>query len=116
MPAIIGREINAALLVVGGDNNAAAVDDAVLAQVFFINAQYIGRRCGIGLHVIVELEAVELAEIARLADPKNDGLQESVEPAKHLLGRDLLEIPGADCVLNRLKERILADARRAAEH
>ena len=68
------------------------------------------------LHVIVEGEAVELAEVARLADAQDHRFQEAVEAAEHLLRRHLVEIPRADRVLDRLEHRVLADALLAAEH
>ena len=66
--------------------------------------------------MIVEGEAVELAEVARLADAQDHRFQEAVEAAEHLLRRHLGEIPGADRVLDRLQQRVLADALLAAEH
>ena len=66
--------------------------------------------------VVVEGEAVELAEVARLADAQDHRLEEPVEAAEHLLRRDLEEIPGTDRVLDRLEQRVLADALFAAEH
>ena len=64
--AVIGRQIDAIRLVVGRDDHAADIEDGVFAQVFLVDAEHVGRRGGVGLHVIVESEAVELAEIARL--------------------------------------------------
>ena len=116
MPAVIGREIDAVGLVVGGDDDAAAIEDVVFAQVLLIDAQRIGRRGGVGLHVIVKLEAVELAQIARLADPQDHRLQEAVEPPQHLLRRHLLKIPGPDRVFDRLEQRVLADPLLPAEN
>src|SRR5262245_63461839 len=57
-----------------------------------------------------------VAEIADLADPQHDRSQKSSEDTEQLRGRDLFEIPWADCMLHRLKHRVLADARSAAEH
>ena len=66
---------------------------AVFAQVLLVDAQHVGRRGGVGLHVIVEGEAVDLAEVARLADAQDHRFQEAVESAEHLLRRHLGEIP-----------------------
>ena len=92
------------------------VEDAVLAQVLFVDAQHVGRRGGVGLHVVVEREAVDVAEVARLVDAQDHRLQEAVEAAEHLLRRHLGEIPWPDRVLDRLQQRVLADALQAAEH
>ena len=66
--------------------------------------------------MVVESEAVDLAEVARLADPQDDALEEAVEPAEQLLRRDFGEVPRPDRPLDRLEQRVLADALRAAEH
>ena len=65
MPSVIGGQIDAIGLVVGGDDHTAAIKDAVLAQVLFIDAQHVRRSGRVGLHVIVKTEAVDIAEIAR---------------------------------------------------
>ena len=71
MAAVVGRQIDAVGLVVGRDDDAAEVEDAVLAQVLLVDAQHVGRRGGVGLHVVVEREAVDVAEVARLADAQD---------------------------------------------
>ena len=68
------------------------------------------------LQVVIELEAVVLAEIARFADAQDDGLQVAVEAAEHVLRRDLGEVPRSDRALHRLEDGVLADALRAAEN
>ncbi len=88
----------------------------MLAQVLLIDAQHIGRCRGVGFHVIVEGEAVHVAEIARLVDAQDHGFDEAVEPPEHVLRRHFAEIPRADRVLDRFEHRVLADALRAAEH
>jgi hypothetical protein len=57
-----------------------------------------------------------MSQIARFADPHDDGLHEAIEPAEQLLRGDLDKIPGADRMLHRLQHRILADALTAAEY
>ncbi len=115
MAAVVGGQKDAVSLVVGGDDDAAAVQHAVLAQVLLVDAQHVGRRRRVSLHVVVELEAVDVAEVSRLADAQDDGLRKAVEPSQHLLGRDLDEIPGADRILDRLQQCVLADALRTDE-
>ena len=66
MPPVIGRQENAVELVIGGDDYAAAIEHAVFAQIFFINAQHVGRGSRVSLHVVVELKAVAITEVARL--------------------------------------------------
>ena len=46
---------------------------------------------------------------------QHDALEEAVEAAEHLLRRRFLEVPCADCVLDRLEQGVLADALKAAE-
>ena len=53
--------------------------------VLLIDAQHVGRRGRVGFHVVVEGEAVEVAEVARFADAQDDRLEETVEPAEQLL-------------------------------
>ena len=82
----------------------------------FVDAQGIGRRRRIGFHVIVELEAIGFAQVARLADPQDYRFQKAIEPAEHLNRRGLLEVPCSNGVLHRFKQRILADALLPAEN
>ena len=74
MPAIIGRQEKAVGLVVGGDDEAEAVENVVFAQVLFVDPQHVRRCGGVDLGVIIELEAVEIAEIAPFVDPQDDRL------------------------------------------
>jgi hypothetical protein len=97
MAAVIGWQIDAVGLVVRRDNDAAAIEHGMLAQVFFIDAQHVRWRGGVGFHVVIELKAVDVAKIARFAHAQDDGFQEAVEAAEHLLRRDLREVPWADC-------------------
>ena len=66
--------------------------------------------------MIIELEAVVLAEIARFADAQNDGPQVAIEAAEHVLRRDLGEVPRSDSTLHGLEGGVLADALCSAEH
>ena len=66
--------------------------------------------------MVVEVEAIDLAEVARLVDAQDDGLDEAVETAQQFGRRHLVEIPRPDGVLDRLEHRVLADALRAAQH
>ncbi len=68
--AIVWREVNAIGLVVRGDDDAADVEHVVLAQVLFIASEHVGRCGRVTLHMVVELIAVEIAKVARLADPE----------------------------------------------
>ena len=71
MPPIVWRQINSVSLVVRGDDHAATIQDAVLAEILLIDAQNIGRRGGVGLHVVIEGESVDIAQVARLADAQD---------------------------------------------
>ena len=116
MAAVVGGQVEAVGLVVGGQDDAADVEDRVFADVLLVDAQHVGRRGRERLHVVVEGEAVDLAEIARLGNAQDHRLQEAVEAAEQLQRRDLGEVPRADRVLDRLEQRVLADALAAAEH
>jgi len=87
----------------------------MLGDVFFVDAQHVRRRRGVGLHVIVEFEAVDVAEVSPFTDAQDDGLQEAIEASEHLLRRGFAEIPRPDRVLDGLKQRVLADTLGAAE-
>ena len=50
-------------------------------------AEDVGRRRGERLRVVVEGKAVYVAEVARLADAQDHGLEESIEARDHLLRR-----------------------------
>src|SRR5271155_5694194 len=65
--------------------------------------------------MVVEGVAIGFAEVARLADAEDDRFQMAVETSEHGLRLDFLEVPAADRVLYRLKQRVLADALLAAE-
>ena len=103
MPAIVGRQKDAVGLVVGGDDDAADVRDVVFAQVLLVDAQHVGRRGGHRLQVVVELEPVDFAEVARLADAQDHRLQEAIEAPEQLLRGDFREVPRADRALDRLQ-------------
>ena len=82
--AIIGGQVDAVGLVVRGDDDAAHVGHAVFTQILLVDTQHIGRCGSDRLHVVVEGEAIDVAEVTRLVDAQDDGLQEAVEAAEHL--------------------------------
>src|SRR6266536_4857327 len=88
----------------------------MFAQVLFIDTQHIRRGGGIGFHVVVELEPVDVAKIARLAHAQDNGFQESVEPPEQVLRRYLGKIPGSDGTLCRLEQGVLAYTLFAPHH
>ena len=96
--------------------DAADVEDVVLAQVLLVDPEHVRRRGEVGLHVVVEFEAVEFAHVLRFGDPEHDAFGEAVEAAEHLLRRHLDKVPRADGALDRFEQRVLADALKAAEH
>ena len=79
MPAIIGRQIEAVGFVVGGDDDAEAVENVIFPKVLFVYPQHVRRCGGADLDVIIELEAVEIAEIAPFIDPQDDRFDKAVE-------------------------------------
>lgn len=109
MPAVISRQIYPVRLVVGRNDHTHAVKDAVLAQVLFVNTQHVRRRRRVGLHVVVKLEAVDVAKVARLVDAQDHRLEKPVEAAEQMLWRHFVKIPGAHGVLDGLKRGVLAD-------
>ena len=46
----------------------------MLAQVFFIDPQHVGRCGDVALHVVVKLKPVHVAQVARFAHAQDDGL------------------------------------------
>ena len=79
----------------------------MLANIFLIDAQHVRRRGRVGLHMIVKCEAINIAEVAGLADAQDNAFQKPVEAAEGLLGRNVLKIPGANGETDRLQEGIL---------
>ena len=77
MPPVVGRQVDAVGLVVGRHDDAADIKDVVLAQVFLVDAQHVWRRRQERLHVVVELESVDLAHILGFGDPEHDALDET---------------------------------------
>ena len=86
MAAIVGRKVNAIGLVIGGDNEAADVEDVILPHVLLIDAQHFRRRCGQHLHLLIEIEAADLAEIASFAHPQHHRFGIAVKSPGDVLG------------------------------
>ena len=63
MTAILCRKEHTPLLVVGRVDDAYTVQDAMFAQIFFINSKHIGRRRNIGFHRLVEIVSANVAQI-----------------------------------------------------
>jgi len=116
MAPVIGRQIDAVGLVICGDDDAATIEHAVLAQVLLVDAQHVRRRRGDCFHVIIPGVAINLAEIAGFVDAQHYGFEETVEPSEHVRRHHLDEIPRPDRLLDRLEQSVLADALPAAEH
>ena len=116
MAAVVGWQINAICFVVRGDNDAATIEDAVLAQVLLVNTQHVRRRCRIGFHVVVPSVAIDLTEIAGFVDAQHYGFEEAVEPPEHVRRHHLDEIPRTNRTLDRFEQRVLAGALPAAEY
>src|SRR5262249_50719642 len=70
----------------------------------------------VDLRMVVKIEPVGLAQIFRFVDPQNHRFGEAVECAEQMTRRDVVEIPRSDGALDRLQQRILADALGAAKH
>ena len=58
--------------MVSRDQEAENVEHVVFAQVLLIHAQHFGRRSGVDFGVVVELEPIDITEVARFIDSKND--------------------------------------------
>src|SRR5258708_34906041 len=114
---ILCGQIDAIGLVVGCKNYPDAIDDAVLPQVLLVHAQHVRRGSGVRLHVVVELIAVDVPQVARLVNTQYDSLDKAVEAPKNLLWGDLLKIPGTNRALHWFERRVLAGALLvAADH
>jgi hypothetical protein len=116
MPAIVSWEVETVGFVVRRDDDAADVPHCVLASILFVHSEHIRGRRRIDLHVIVEAESVDIAEVPSFAHSKNYGLGESVESTQEMRWRDLYEIPRADCVLHGLQNRVLPDTLQSSEN
>ena len=116
MTSVIIRQVDAVGLVVRGDDDPRDVRDVVLSDVFLVNAKHIGRCGGVGLHMVIEGEPIDIPEIPRLAYPKEYALEEAVEPFENGLRRHFMEIPWPDCIFHRFEERVLTNALRPAQY
>ena len=74
MAPVVRRQVDATGLVIGREDDAGDVGDRVLVTVLFIDAENIGRRCRVSLEVVIECEAIGLAEVSDLAYAQDDGL------------------------------------------
>src|SRR6516165_5152979 len=81
-----------------------------------VDPQYVGRGRRINLRVVVELEPVDLAQVAALAHPQDHGLDVTVEAPEQMRRRHLDEVPGSDSMLEWFEQRVLAYTLIAAEH
>jgi hypothetical protein len=70
--------------MVGRDDEAEAVEDIILAQMFLIDPQHVGRGGSVNLGVVVKAEAVHFAQITRFTDPQDRRFDEAVETAKQV--------------------------------
>ena len=60
--------------MIGCDQEAEHIEHVMLAQMLLVDAQHIGRRCRVSLEVVIECEAIGLAEVSDLAYAQDDGL------------------------------------------
>jgi hypothetical protein len=79
--------------VVGRDDHAAAIHDAIFSEVLFVDAQDIGRRSAIDLHRLIELIPVDVSQVARLTHAQDYALHKPVEAPEHGFRRHFLAIP-----------------------
>src|SRR5215471_10534591 len=100
MSPVVWWQIDAVRLVVGSDDDAAAIGDGVFGEVLFVHAQYIGRGGGVGFHVVVELESINVAEVACFENPLNrpsiwcgDTSQKFHGPTARLIGSSAVSLP-----------------------
>src|SRR5262245_2942791 len=107
---IFRRQIDAIGLIVGGENDANAVENAVFMYVLFVDAYHVWRSSVVGLHMIIELITANIPQVARFVDTQNHTFEKSVEVSENLLRRNLLKIPGANSALHRLERSIFAGA------
>ena len=117
MASIVGRQVDAVGLVVGGDQKAENVEDVVFSQMFLIDAQHIGRRGGVDFGVVIEGEAID-----RSASPRSRAsftrritdLRKAIEPPEQMGRGDVVEIPRSDRLFHRLQQTCLCRCLAAA--
>jgi hypothetical protein len=107
---VIDRKIKPVCFMVRRDDDAAAIWDVMLANMFFIDAQRIRRRGRVDFHMIVKCEAIDTAEIAGLADAQDHAFQKPIKAPEGLLGGNFLKIPKANGMADRLQKAILTHA------
>jgi hypothetical protein len=113
VPAIAGREVDTDVLIAGEDD-AADIEHRDFGKKLLIAAQRVGRGRDDRFHVLVELVAIDVAEVAQLRDQEDDAPQESVESPHDLRGRRIGNIPRTDRFSHGLEDAVLAAALRSA--
>src|SRR4051812_3030518 len=116
MAAIVGREVDAASLMIRRDDNTDHVKHRMFPQILFVDTDHVGGRSDVGLGVVIEREAINITEVAGLTDSNDDTLCPPVKAAKHLAWRDFGPIPCSYCALDGLEQSVLANTLRAAQH
>lgn len=116
MAPIVRRQINAVCLVVCRDEKAEAIEDVVLANMLFIHPQHVRRCRGVDFRMVIKAKAINLAEVTRLINPKDHRFSKAIEWSKEMAGRNIMEIPWPNCMLDRLEQTILANTLAAAQH
>src|SRR5262249_14940414 len=107
--AIVSGKVDAVGVVVGGNDQTAAVKNAIFAEVLLVDAQHIGRGSRIGFRVVVERISIDIAEVAGFVDPEDDGLGEAIKTPEEVARRHFNEIPRSDSALDGVENRVLAD-------
>jgi hypothetical protein len=88
----------------------------VLPDVFLVALEHIRRCRHQGLRRLIKFKAGDIAHILHFADPQDDASKPRIEVVKDILRRYLLEVPRPDSTLHRFEDRVLTDARYAAQH
>src|SRR5262249_23512249 len=78
MTAIVRGEEDAVELVVGGDDDTAAIRDIIFGFLFLVDTQHIGRRRCVRFQMLVKLVSIEFTKVVRFVDAENYPSQKSI--------------------------------------
>ena len=91
------------------------IENGVLPEVLFINAQGVRRRGAESLQALIQLKAIVFTKIMGLAHTANDRSAEICPTPENIGRRHFLEIPGSNSLSKRLQGQIFSDARCPSE-
>src|SRR5262245_26021293 len=102
MAAVVRGQVDAICLMIGGNDDAADVEDGMLAYILLVAPDDVGWSSRVEFQMLIEGVTIPVTEIAAFADAQDHALDEAVEAAEQLHGCDVFEIPWPDGVLQGL--------------